>query len=80
MFLIATNQTTNERYKKHYLRRKNKHLNDIPNRYSRGIIQNFAEVFYPEKYLFGSEAKKQMTKQAREVRNEHGHRRKLKRK
>ena len=46
LYLCATNQTTNERYKKYYVKRKdNKYIHNV---YDKGIVQNFAEVLFPE--------------------------------
>lgn len=48
--LAATNQTTNERYKKYYLKLDDKSTS-IPNVYNKGIITNLLHTFFPLVYL-----------------------------
>ena len=45
VYQILTNQTTNERYKKYYLKKAKKEI-DV-NVYNRGILNNILEEFFP---------------------------------
>ena len=49
VYQILSNQTTNERYKKYYLKRAKKEIH--PNIYNRGILNNLFEEFFPQMYI-----------------------------
>ncbi len=56
-YLVATNQTTNERYKKHYLQKTQPDIDLSYNPYNKGVIQNIMEELFPlyttAKHKFG---------------------------
>ena len=49
VYQILTNQTTNERYKKYYLKKAKKEV--CSNIYHRGILNNLFEEFCPQAYI-----------------------------
>ena len=49
VYQILTNQTTNERYKKYYLKKAKKEVHS--NIYNRGILNNLYEEFFPQMYI-----------------------------
>ena len=49
VYQILTNQTTNERYKKYYLKKAKREVQ--ANIYDRGILNNLFEEFCPQMYI-----------------------------
>ena len=49
VYQILTNQTTNERYKKYYLKKALKEI--PPNIYNRGLLNNLFEEFFPQIHI-----------------------------
>ena len=49
VYQILTNQTTNERYKKYYLKKTKREVH--ANIYDRGILNNLFEEFFPQRYI-----------------------------
>ena len=47
LYLASTNQTTNERYKRHRLVKSNLSPDTKPNSYSKGVFHNIYEVVFP---------------------------------
>ena len=48
-YQILTNQTTNERYKKYYLKKAKREGGS--NIYHKGILNNLFEEFFPQRYI-----------------------------
>ena len=49
VYQILTNQTTNERYKKYYLKKAKREVH--ANIYDHGILNNLFEEFFPHMYI-----------------------------
>ena len=47
LYLASTNQTTNERYKRHKLVKSSLNPDTKPNSYSKGVFRNIYEVVFP---------------------------------